>query len=48
MVLKYRTTSRKNEGNVEAFQGVTATSDMTLKTSDTGLSNQREAARIRR
>ena len=30
----------------EAFQGVTATSDMTLKTSDTGVSKQRQATRI--
>ena len=30
---------------IEAFHGVTGTSDTTLKTSDTGLSNKRQATR---
>ena len=33
-------------GISEAFQGVTATSDTTLKTSDMGLSNQQQETRI--
>ena len=33
-------TSLAEEFNSEAFQGIKVTSDMTLKTSDTGISNQ--------
>ena len=40
--------SRVIEDIYEAFQGVRATSDTTLKTSDTGISNQRQANRMRR